>query len=189
MINFKIVPATDFSLLKKFSCGISIMDSFLHETLEECVKNHYCTLFYVLEKTSEDLIAIFSLSFDSLVLDSDDKEELMSGISQASIPQITKKYKDLFLGKTSYPALEITYLAVSEKYRNKHIGKKLLQSIENAAKRQRLAGCQFLTVEAMTNKQYSAVSFYEKCQFTPCELPNPNKGTIRMYRTLYSDDI
>ena len=30
--------------------------------------------------------------------------------------------------------------------------------------------------------------FYSRCGFTPNELQNPNKDTLRMYRTLYEKD-
>ena len=51
-----------------------------------------------------------------------------------------------------------------------------------------LAGCQFLTVEALATKEYSAVGFYERCGFAPNEVKKPYKDTLRMYMTLYSKD-
>ena len=60
--------------------------------------------------------------------------------------------------------------------------------ISNRAKNQRFAGCQFLTVEAYATTGYSAVGFYNNCGFTPSELKNPNKDTLRMFMTLYSKE-
>ena len=51
-----------------------------------------------------------------------------------------------------------------------------------------LAGCQFLTVEALATKEYSAVGFYERCGFAPNEVKKPYKDILRMYMTLYSKD-
>ena len=48
--------------------------------------------------------------------------------------------------------------------------------------------CQFLTVEALATKEYSAVGFYERCGFAPNEVKKPYKDTLRMYMTLYSKD-
>ena len=47
-----------------------------------------------------------------------------------------------------------------------------------------MAGCQFLTVEAYSRGTNSAVGFYSKCDFIAAEEPNPNKETLRMYKTI-----
>ena len=47
-----------------------------------------------------------------------------------------------------------------------------------------MAGCQFLTVEAYSRGTNSAVGFYSKCDFFAAEEPNPNKETLRMYKTI-----
>ena len=93
--------------------------------------------------------------------------------------------KDVFLNKSHYPALEIAYLAVAKNLRYKGLGRIIIESIVQKAQEQELAGCQFLTVEALNTNEYSAVGFYNKCNFSACELPDPNKGTLRMFRTLY----
>ena len=36
--------------------------------------------------------------------------------------------------------------------------------------------------------KYSAVDFYINCGFSPSELKNPNKDTLRMFMTLYSEE-
>jgi len=64
----------------------------------------------------------------------------------------------------------------------------LIKQIADLARRQTLAGCQFLTVEALATKEYSAVGFYERCGFAPNEVKKPYKDTLRMYMTLYSKD-
>lgn len=95
-----------------------------------------------------------------------DFSELQS-FACAQTPMLTSNYEEIFLGKKVYPALEISYV--------------------DMAQHQDFAGCLFITVEAMINKPYSAVGFYENCYFAPCEYLNPNKGTLRMFRTLYPD--
>lgn len=185
MIDIQIKRTSDFSELHSFTCGIEIMDTFIHESLEKCVRNHYCTAYTVYDMASSCVVAVFALSFDSLNLDDDDKDEMMSGISNVQTPLLASDYEEIFLGKKVYPALEISYLAVSEQWRNKHIGRRIVQAIVDMAQRQEFAGCQFITVEAMINKPYSAVGFYDNCSFAPCEYLNPNKGTLRMFRTLY----
>lgn len=150
------------------------------ESLLQCI-------YYTVRENAEssDILAIFALSFDSLDLDVEDKDEMIKGISNAGTPQLTDNYKDVFLNKSHYPALEIAYLAVSNKLRNNGLGRIIIESIVQKAQEQELAGCQFLTVEALNTNEYNAVGFYNKCNFSACELPDPNKGTLRMFRTLY----
>lgn len=176
----------DISCLGDFKCGVGLMDKFIQDGLKLCVINHYCNVYQVRENVeNSEILAIFALSFDSLDLDLDDKKELMSGISTTSTPKLTDDYTEIFLNKSRYPALEIAYLAVSEKCRRKGLGRIIIEAIVQKAQVQELAGCQFLTVEALNTKDNNAVVFYEKCGFSVCEYPDPNKGTLRMFRTLY----
>lgn len=169
--------------LQDFHCGVPTMDKFIHDGLQKSIMHHFCQLYKVLMEG--EIVALFALSFDSINLDEDDKEEISSGISAASTPNITFDYEDTFYSKRRYPALDIAYLAVREDMRNKHIGSFLVSQIAKKATEQQFAGCQFLSVEAYKVEKYSAVEFYYKCGFAPNEQPNPNKDTLRMFYTLY----
>lgn len=175
----------DFSVLKDFDCGIETMNKFIRNDFRMSVENHFCEAYCVYCK--KDLVGIFALSFDSIDLDNDDKEDLQSGFS-SSIPDIDYNYEDTFYSKRRYPALDIAYLAIQKKWRDKHIGTAIISEISNRVKNQRFAGCKFLTVEAYATTGYSAVGFYNNCGFTPSELKNPNKDTLRMFMTLYSKE-
>lgn len=61
----------------------------------------------------------------------------------------------------------------------------IIKEIAIQARSQTFAGCQFLIVEALATKEYSAVGFYERCGFTANEVKKPFKDTLRMYMTLY----
>lgn len=169
--------------LKDFFCGIDSMDNFIHQDFSMSLENHYCKA-YVVKDASENILAMFALSFDSIDLDSDDREELQEGLSFAGTPDIEYDYQDTFYSKQRYPALDIAYLAVNKNFRNHGLGSTIIEMIVDKAIQQNLAGCQFLTVEALKTKEYSAVGFYTKCGFAPNELPNPNKDTLRMFKTL-----
>ena len=93
-----------------------------------------------------------------------------------------------FYSKPRYPAMDIAYFAIQKNWQGKHIGDFLIKQIADLARRQTLAGCQFLTVEALATKEYSAVGFYERCGFAPNEVKKPYKDTLRMYMTLYARD-
>ena len=189
MIELKdlvITELKDASVLRDFYCGVEPMDRFIHDGLQLSIANHYCCAYTVkLGEMSEAIDAIFALNFDSLDLDMDDKDEMMDGSSSTDKPLLTDDYKDIFLNKLHYPALEISYLAVHQDFQKSGLGRTILEHIIKEAQEQAFAGCQFLTVEALATSSYSSVKFYEKCHFSPCEYPNPNKGTLRMYRTLY----
>ena len=174
----------DFSCLESFCSGIEKLDRFIQNDLYLSAENHYCTVYGV--RFQDELVAIFALSFDSLDLDSDDKEELLNGISTTGTPDVDINYSDTFYSKSHYPALDIAYLAVQKQWRLKQIGRFLIDQIVQKARKQSFAGCQFITVEAYATKEYSAVGFYDKCGFSPCEVKSPLKDTLRMYKTLFA---
>ena len=185
-----ITELRDTSVLKDFYCGVKPMDQFIHDGLQLSITNHYCCAYTVkLGEAGEAIDAIFALNFDSLDLDMDDKDEMMEGSSSTDKPLLTDDYKEIFLNKLHYPALEISYLAVRQDLQKSGLGRTIIEFIIKRAQEQAFAGCQFLTVEALATSSYSSVGFYEGCHFSPCEYPNPNKGTLRMYRTLYPVNI
>ena len=177
---------TDFHCLETFSSGVEAMDKFIQGDFRMSVENHYCTAYGIWYK--DELVAIYALSFDSLDLDSDDKDELETGISSTGSPDIDWNYKDTFYAKPRYPALDIAYLAVKQEYRGNNVGHAIIEMIAEQAREQNFAGCQFLTVEALATSAYSAVGFYQRCGFTANELKKPYKDTLRMFRTLFAND-
>lgn len=180
----------DTSVLRDFCCGVEPMDRFIHDGLQLSIANHYCCAYTVkFGEVSGAIDAIFALNFDSLDLDMDDKDEMMDGSSSTDKPLLTDDYKEIFLNKLHYPALEISYLAVRRDFQKSGLGRTIIEHIIKEAQEQAFAGCQFLTVEALATSSYSSVKFYEGCHFSPCEYPNPNRGTLRMYRTLYPVNI
>lgn len=181
--NIDIVPLEDFHCLNTFCSGVESMDIFIRGDFHLSIENHYCTAY--LAKYGEEVVAVFALSFDSLDLDIDDKDELNTGLSSTGTPDIDWNYRDTFYAKPRYPALDIAYLAVQKEWRGKRIGHYLIEMIAEQARSQSFAGCQFLTVEALATSEYSAVGFYSRCGFTANEVKTPNKDTLRMYRTLY----
>lgn len=183
-MELEIKSVDNIDSFKGFHCGIPAMDKFIHTGLALSIKNHYCQLYSV--SAGQQVVALFALSFDSVDLDNDDKEEIATGISTTGMPDVDYDYEETFYSKRRYPALDIAYLAVREDLREQHIGQYLVSQIRKKAKEQRFAGCQFITVEAYNTKEYSAVGFYSKCGFAPNEFPNPNKDTLRMFQTLYS---
>ena len=184
--ELRVKPLHDFHCLETFCSGVEAMDKFIQGDFRMSVENHYCSAYGVWYK--EELVAIYALSFDSLDLDSDDKEELETGMSSTGTPNVDWNYKETFYAKPRYPALDIAYLAVREEYRGNKVGQSIVEMIADRARSQTFAGCQFLTVEALATSEYSAVGFYQRCGFTANEVRKPYKDTLRMFRTLYANE-
>ena len=184
--NLTSEKITDFHCLETFCSGVEAMDKFIQGDFRMSVENHYCSAYGVWYK--DELVAIYALTFDSLDLDSDDKEELETGMSSTGMPDIDWNYKETFYAKPRYPALDIAYLAVRKEYRGNRVGQSIVELIAERARTQSFAGCQFLTVEALATNEYSAVGFYQRCGFTANEVRKPYKDTLRMFRTLYAEE-
>lgn len=181
-MELRVKELQDASSLSSFSCGIPAMDNFIHSNLTLSVIHNYCKLFSVID-VNNTIVAMFALSFDSLRLDFDDKDDLQQDFSSTSSPTLESEYEETFWCKAHYPALEIAYLAVAKEYQHQHLGKDIIELIIEKAKTQSIGGCQFITVEAYCTKEYSAVGFYTRCGFAQVDLV-AKYDTIRMYRNL-----
>ena len=122
--ELRVKPLHDFHCLETFCSGVESMDFFIRNDFRMSVENHYCAAYVVTYQ--DEVVAVFALSFDSLDLDSDDKEELEAGISSTGTPDVDWNYKDTFYSKPRYPALDIAYLAVQEKWRGQGVGQHAL---------------------------------------------------------------
>lgn len=174
----------DFSCLQSFVCGNAQMDTFIHEQFEDCCRAHFCVPYLVCKANGNDIVALFALSNDSIDLDRDDFDDMRVGAVSTRLPEMKEAYREQFERKYTYPALEITYLAVSETYQQQHLGSDLLEYIVSIARAQTLAGCIFLTVKALHTKEYSAKAFYEKNGFA-LQTPVPTQDVWPMYRTIW----
>lgn len=184
---YEIGLISDFGSISTFSCGVKPMDDFIHSELEVYTKNHYCSAYFVKSKSNDELAAIFALSFDSLVLDPDDFEDMNTGASETDRPDVDELYRTRFEEKSVYPALEIAYLAVDRKFQARHLGTAIVDEIVRYAKAQTLAGCVFLTVKAYHTSEYSAFSFYQKCRFA--RLTATPRGEVwPMFKTLWYEE-
>lgn len=185
--EYDIQLITDFGTLSSFNCGIQTLDEFIHSELEVYTENHYCSSYSVISKEKKEVVAVFALAFDSIILDEDDFMDMDEGISEAGRPKVNEQHRISFESKSVYPALEIAYLAVKKDYQSIHLGRAIINEIASYAKRQTLAGCVFLTVKAYHTKSYSSLEFYHKCHFARLT-PVPRGYVWPMFRTLWSDE-
>lgn len=158
------------------------MDDFIHSGFTNCVTSRLCVPYGCYDDSSK-LVAFFALSFDSLDLDIDDKEDLKQGLSTET-PNLPEGY-DQFWAKSRYPAMEITYLAVSEECQHIGIGSTIVKAIAEKARSQSVAGCQFLTVNALNISGYSAVAFYSNLGFSRYGNICQTSDVVPMFYTLF----
>lgn len=182
MAGLSIRHLTDLSELTNFRCGIALMDDFIHSGFTNCVTSKLCVPYGCYDETNQ-LVAFFALSFDALDLDLDDKEDLKQGISSDK-PILPEGY-DQFWGKSRYPAMEITYLAVSKERQHNGIGSSVVEAIADKARTQGIAGCQFLTVNALNVSGYSAVGFYSSIGFSRYGNISQVSDIVPMFYTLF----
>lgn len=174
----------DFCRTEFFESGNQQMDDFIHTYLSECDACHYCQTYAVHTSKDQKILAIFSLAFDSVKLDEDDFDDMRIGAAGTGKPSVDEWFRERFEEKAIYPALEIAYLAVSKECQHQHLGSEILAQIEYMAKSQKMAGCVFLTVNALHTPKYSAVSFYEKNNFAKLTVL-PQTDVWPMYKTLW----
>ena len=99
------------------------MDDFIQNGLRWSVEHHFCQVYVV--KDDDILVALFALSFDSLEIDAEDKMDIVEG--RAGDMVLSEEYKEVFFSKTHYPALGLTYLAVSENFQRQGWGKWIVE--------------------------------------------------------------
>ena len=186
--EYKIEHLVNFGELADFYTGKEKMDEFLHNHLKDCEECHYCQTFCVRLKKYNVIVAIFALAFDSVDIDLDDFDDMRIGAAGTDLPSANRNFRDQFEQKSTYPALEIAYLAVDRKFQDLHIGSALTEQIVSMAQEQKLGGCVFLTVRAWHISEYSAVGFYEKNQFAKLT-PIPQMDVWPMYKTVWPEEM
>ena len=186
--EYKIEHLVNFGELADFYTGKEKMDEFLHNHLKDCEESHYCQTFCVRLKKYNVIVAIFALAFDSVDIDLDDFDDMRIGAAGTDLPSANRNFRDQFEQKSTYPALEIAYLAVDRKFQDLHIGSALIEQIVSMAQEQKLGGCVFLTVRAWHISEYSAVGFYEKNQFAKLT-PIPQMDVWPMYKTVWPEEM
>ena len=176
------------STLSNFYCGIKAMDDFIHDSkngLLKYIQAHLTNLWII--RKNQETIALFSLSKNSVVINTWDKENLkMNAVDIVD---------DFFYTKSNYPSVEIDYLAIKEPYRKKGLGEYILALILAKVREDKLSATLFLSLDAYDSKEYSSVAFYKKCGFLINEyglLINQNKVrngevplTVRIFKPIW----
>ena len=149
--------AVDMSVLSNFNCGISAMDDFIHNSLQEAIARDGLDTYFV--KKDNEIMAVFSICEHML------RTKISSG-----------EY-------VFYDTIEIEYLAVKNTAQRQGIGKSIIDLIAEKL----MQGRNMLSVSAYVDidTKYSAVPFYEECGFRRIGRPlHALADTVRMIKFL-----
>lgn len=150
----------DASVLSDFYCDIQEMDDFIHLRLQTRLDRKDGLQFFVV-KEGDFIVALTAIKESTIELHVE-----REGVFSAAV-------------------LEIEYLAVRSDLQRKHIGKQIVEWIENDAIRD-FPGTKFLSVRAFYDKDidYSAVPFYRSCGFRVIQRPHPMANNVKMAKKL-----
>lgn len=168
---------TDASILSDFTCGLQVMDDFIHHNLQSYLDAYSCSA-YCLYSEEGEIVAFFVIRHDTLAVFDDDAYDDHKIIYDSALPPT--------IPVNEYPSVEIEYLAVAKDYQRQGIGSLCIEQIIDLADEvSQLLRVELITVDAFKSEAYSAIPFYEKCNFSALEYPDPNKDTLRMYRPIW----
>ena len=164
----------DYGSLATFSCGEEEIDDFFHSEAHLCAKYHYLSPYKCILRSTGEIIGLFTLANDVVMLEYEDRAEHLD---------YTHEYSNIFIRQTSYPAINIGHLAVRKDLQSRGIGRLLVNFVAASFAQQTISGCQFVTVDALNNAK--TINFYElKLGFEFLTLNDLTHHTRRMYLSL-----
>jgi ribosomal protein S18 acetylase RimI-like enzyme len=92
--------------------------------------------------------------------------------------------KSYFFNQNKYPAAKIGRLAVNKEFQNYGIGTMIIKSLVASFTSGNKTGCQFLTVDALNDKEQRVIRFYEKNGFKLLTAHDFYKESRQMYKSL-----
>jgi GNAT superfamily N-acetyltransferase len=175
----KIVKISETTVIKPFDCGIPDLNNFLFEDAKVYFKYLYSTTFIF--ENERKTVAYYTLLNDLLNIDPrmdrDFDEEIYDIITNQDYEFLLK------MKETSmFPAAKIGRLAVDKEFQCFGWGTEILNLIVMSFLTNNKTGCQFLTVDALNNKD--TLKFYEKNGFSFVTLFDCNKLSRQMYKNL-----
>lgn len=168
----------DYKSMSAFSCGTDELDTFFRSEVKECVNHHYLSAYCAIIGRG-DIVAAFTLMNDALMIaGQQDKEEFIDDLKFDTTSNIV----DFFKRQTSYPAINIGHLGVSQHHQDLGIGTAIIDLVASTFAAYKQAGCQFVTVDALNNER--TIRFYLNNLFNFQTNRDFYSSTRRMYRIL-----
>jgi len=177
--EIKVVKLTETYDIKPFNCGVLDLNEFLFQDAKTYLKYLYSTTF--LFENQNKTVAYYSLLNDVLTINSQCDKEFDCELSKIIAD---KDYAFLLemKGISLYPAVKIGRLAVDKNFQHYGFGTEILNLIIISFLTNNKTGCQFITVDALNNKE--TIKFYENNGFSFVTLNDYNKQSRQMYKNL-----
>mgnify|MGYP001717543597 CR=1 FL=1 len=173
---FSILDSIDGNMSIALDSGWGTGKTFFVKQIETLL-NYY----YGLSKNKQDneIIAIFTLSNDSVVIDNiEDKEDFVLEAKN----KISDEYISTFERQTSFPAINIGHLGVHKDCQSKGIGQQILDFVLYTFSNYNMSGCQFITVDSLNNPRTN--KFYLRNGFINQTNNDIHDLTRRMYQLI-----
>lgn len=152
--------------VKSFNCGDTELNDFILKHADDYRKS-LLSVSYIFEE-EDTLLAYFTLSNDSLRHESFNNKSSFNRLNRNI--NNAKRMRE-------YPAMKVGRFAISIEYKNKGIGKSILNLIKKTLIEDYPSGCRFITVDAYNN----AIEFYQKNGFVMVNDFNPERRTQPMF--------
>lgn len=170
-ISISKVSESDYQSFSDFYCGVDEIDDFFHDEVALCSKYNYLIPYKCTLSKTDEIVGLFTLANDILALEYEDKIDF---------PNLASEYCDIFCRQPTYPAVNIGHLAVRKDLQSRGIGQLIVEFVQVTFATIRLAGCQFVTVDALNNLR--TIRFYQdKLGFEFQTLSDLGNHTRRMY--------
>lgn len=177
--NLQIQPLAEGTDLSSFSCGNEELDKFFREEITLCQRYKYVSVYGVSDIKTHEILALFTLSNDALIIESEDD---LSDFVESETCEVNQEYQEIFGKQSSFPAINIGHLAVRTEKQRMGIGQFVVEYLIATFLHYGMAGCQYITVDSLnnpdTNKFYCRNGFNYQ---TNCDM---NCQTRRMYLSL-----
>lgn len=175
-ISINKLMREDHKQVLSFSCGCDELDKFFHQEMCLCAKHHYISAYCAKDIMDNKIVAIFTLSNDSVVIDNvEDKDDFV----EESKTKINGEYIATFEKQTSFPSINIGHLGVRTDLHSKGIGEQILDFVLYTFSNYDISGCQFITVDSLNNSRTN--KFYTRYGFVNQTNNDNYCSTRRMY--------
>lgn len=158
--------------IKDFSCGDQDLDYFIQEESSDYTKAKISVTHIVINKTSNKVIAYFSLANDKLSVNDFNSNSEFNRFRKRRFSH-AKQIK-------SYPSVKLCRLAIDSSAKGRGIGTFILKIIFGMYAKNTYAGCRFVTVDAYN----TAAPFYEKNGFQLLTKKENTGNTVPLYYDL-----
>ena len=177
--EIKIVKLSESSIIKPFDCGVYDLNAFLFDDAKTYLRYLYSTTF--LFENEHKTVAYYSLLNDLLNINPHTDKEFEQELWNIVANQDYSFFLEM-QNISMFPAVKIGRFAVDLEFQRKGFGTEIMNLIVTGLLMNNKTGCQFLTVDALNNKD--TLRFYTRNGFEFVTLTDIGKPSRQMYKNL-----